>query len=247
MSEKTKWGLIFFCIAFAGIYLAEKFFFSRQPILYPNFGIEIPAGYSTHGIDVSRYQKNIDWELVSSMTDKGQKISFAIIKATEGNNMTDPFFKKNWKQIDDFPLMRGAYLYFHPNKSGKSQAEYFISKVDLKSGDLPPVIDVEESNGMSNANIQKAVKECADLLEKKYNKKPIIYTSVDFYSKRLGTVFQDYPLWAAHYERLDAPRIKRDWLIWQHNCKGHVNGIDAEVDFNVVNGSLFALSNICIE
>jgi lysozyme len=85
-----------------------------------------------------------------------------------------------------------------------------------------------------------------DELEKKYKKKPIIYASVSFYDQYLGDDFNGYPFWAAHYEKLNEPRTKRDWLIWQHNCKGRCNGIDAEVDFNVVNGSIFALRDICL-
>ncbi len=246
MLKKNKVTLILLILLIAGAYLAEDFFLKRKSIIYPNFGIEIPAGYTTHGIDVSRYQRDIDWKLVSEMTDRGQRISFAIIKATEGTFLSDPYFKKNWREIVDYPLMRGAYLYFHPNRSGKAQAEFFISHVNLESGDLPPVIDIEETNGQRSANIQKALKECIDVLEKKYHKKPIIYTGVDFYTQHLDGVFDEYPLWAAHYERRDAPRIKRDWLMWQHNCKGRVNGIQGDVDFNVVNGSLFALSELCL-
>jgi lysozyme len=40
----------------------------------------------------------------------------------------------------------------------------------------------------------------------------------------------------AHYLVKDKPRIKRNWLFWQHNETGRVNGVDAYVDFNVFNG-----------
>ena len=62
----------------------------------------------------------------------------------------------------------------------------------------------------------------------------------------LGNDFNQYPFWAAHYEQVHEPRTNRAWTIWQHNCKGRVNGIDAEVDFNVVNGSLYALKGLCL-
>ncbi|MBL7766333.1 MAG: glycoside hydrolase family 25 protein [Chitinophagaceae bacterium] len=230
----------------AGVYLADKLYLSQRHIEYPNFGISIPAGYTTHGIDVSRYQSNIDWEMVSNMRDQGQKISFAIIKATEGTNLTDPYFKKNWERIQDYPLMRGAYLYFHPRRGGKAQAEFFISKVHMESGDLPPVVDIEETNRANNELIQRELKACLDVLEKQYKVKPLIYTGADFYAQHLEGAFDDYPLWVAHYEQAEAPRIKRDWQIWQHNCKGRVNGIKAEVDFNVVNGNLYVLNDLCI-
>lgn len=237
-------GLLLGLLALA--YLVEHFYLREATVIYPNFGIALPAGYSTHGIDVSRYQRKINWQLVSEMRDNGQKISFVIIKATEGTNLTDPYFKSNWKNSKEYPLLRGAYLYFHPNRSGAKQAELFISKVKLESGDLPPVIDIEETNGQSTKNIQKELRACIDALTQQYNTKPIIYSGVDFYTQYLKDTFDDYPFWAAHYEQRKAPRIDRDWLIWQHNCKGRVNGIEGEVDFNVVNGSLFVLQDLCL-
>jgi lysozyme len=248
MKKKKEGKLVYILILvlLVGFYVFNKYYLSKRPIVYPNFGIAIPAGYNTHGIDVSRYQKEVDWEQVSKMTDKGQKISFAIMKATEGTHLTDRYFKTNWNNISDYPLIRGAYLYFHPNKSGKAQASHFISTVDLQSGDLPPVVDIEEVNGTSKNNIKKSLQECLDELEKKFEKKPIIYASVSFYDQYLGEDFNVYPFWAAHYEKSTEPRTKRDWLIWQHNCRGRCNGIDAEVDFNVVNGSIFTLRDICL-
>ncbi len=248
MKKKKESKLVYILILalLVGFYIFNKFYLSKRPIVYSNFGIAIPAGYNTHGIDVSRHQKEVDWNLVSKMRDKGQKISFAIMKATDGTYFTDRYFKTNWKNIKDYQLIRGAYLYFHPNISGKSQASYFISKVDLQSGDLPPVVDIEEVNGKSKMEIKKSLQECLDELEEKYDTKPIIYASVSFYDQYLGDDFNDYPFWAAHYEKSSEPRTKRDWLIWQHNCKGRCNGIDAEVDFNVVNGSIFTLRDICL-
>lgn len=227
--------------------LGWQFLHHRKPVCYPNFGIEIPPGYATHGIDVSRYQRCIDWEAVGQMRDRGQRISFAIAKATEGTNKTDPCFKDNWKGMREQHLLRGAYLYFHPNRSGKAQAEFFIRKVDLLPGDLAPVIDIEEANGMKDKAIQKALQECADVLEAAYKRKPILYTNVEFYKAHLGDRFNAYPLWAAHYECGSEPAIEREWTLWQHNCKGHVNGIAANVDFNVVNGSLYELKRLCVE
>lgn len=238
---------IFILILLLGLfYLADRFYFSRRPVLYPNFGIRIPAGYTTHGIDVSRYQKKIDWELVQAMEDKGHRISFAIMKASEGLYRTDPTFDDNWDGAKEVNLMRGAYLYFHPNRSGKAQAELFIRQVHLETGDLPPVVDIEERMGASKEKMQRNLKECLETLEAKYGIKPMIYSNVDFYARYLGDSFNDYPFWAAHYDQTHEPRTQRDWIIWQHNCRGHVNGISAEVDFNVVNGSMLQLKKLCL-
>ena len=246
MTKRSKYSLLILFILALIYVLADKFYLSQRDILYPNFGITIPAGYATHGIDVSRYQKNINWKLVEAMSDRGHKISFAIIKSTEGTALQDPKFKRNWEEIQETALLRGAYLYMHPNRDGKCQANFFSEHTNLKTGDLPPVVDIEETKGAGKQRIKSNLKACLDALEEKYQTKPIIYTSVDFYDHYLGPEFDEYPLWAAHYERAKAPRIDRHWIIWQHNCKGHVNGIDAEVDFNVVNGSLFSLKGLCL-
>ncbi len=246
MKQKRK--IIFVLISISTLLLLLVFerYYAHQTIVYPNFGISIPAGYSTHGIDVSRYQRKIEWEDVVQMRDKGQRISFAIAKSTEGTTIVDPTFKQNWNQMHEHNLMRGAYLYFHPNRKAAEQAQFFIKHTELESGDLPPVVDIEERHGMSSEKIRKSLKECLDALEQEYDAKPIIYTGADFYEQHLGEAFDSYPLWVAHYEQNDAPRINRKWIMWQHNCKGHVNGIRGEVDFNVVNGNLALLQSLCL-
>jgi len=45
-----------------------------------------------------------------------------------------------------------------------------------------------------------------------------------------------YPLWVAHYNAPDKPRIGRDWTFWQHSEAGHINGITSLVDCDVFNG-----------
>jgi len=64
---------------------------------YPSFGVEIPGDYGVHGIDVSRHQRNIDWEAVSKLNHNDISISFAFIKASEGRTVIDEYFKDNWK------------------------------------------------------------------------------------------------------------------------------------------------------
>ncbi len=246
MKRNIKYLLIGIAISsLLAVYLYDRYFF-YQTIEYPDFGIAIPGGYDTHGIDVSRYQHKINWKAVSEMRDKGQRISFAITKCTEGTSILDPYFKHNWKQMAENHLLRGAYLYFHPNAKAKEQARLFIQHCKLSEGDLPPVIDIEEAHGMSAARVQESLQICLDALENEYHCKPIIYTGADFYTKMLGPAFDAYPLWVAHYNQPLSPRINRPWTIWQHNCKGRVNGIRGEVDFNVVNGSLLSLQKLCL-
>ncbi len=207
-----------------------------QFVRYQEFGIPIPAAYEIHGIDVSRYQQRISWESVKAMQVNDIKLSFAFIKATEGNGNLDPYFRRNWKKAKEAGIVRGAYHFFIASKDGTKQAQNFVTKVTLESGDLPPVLDVEQTNGMNAVTIRREVKEWLDILETNYSVKPIIYTNVDFYNHFLKGYFDEYPLWVAHYLQPHKPRIKRDWAFWQHSERGRVNGIMSNVDFNVFNG-----------
>jgi lysozyme len=203
---------------------------------YPEFGIAIPESYSIHGIDVSKYQDMIAWEEVKAMKVKNIQLWFSFIKATEGIGNTDPQFGRNWKKSKDNGIIRGAYHFFIASKDGRMQAENFIDKVELESGDLPPVLDIEQLNGSSATDLKKEAKKWLEVVENYYQVKPIIYTNVDFYNRNLGSEFDKYPLWAAHYYQPDQPRINRGWVFWQHSDEGRVNGIASKVDFNVFNG-----------
>ncbi len=216
-------------------------------IFYPDFGIELPIGYSIHGIDVSRHQENINWDLVSSESQDNISIQFAFIKATEGFSTVDKNFKKNWSAANNTGIVCGAYHYFIATKSGKDQAQNFIKTVTLKSGNLPPVIDVEELYGANPVDMRLRMKDWINLVEENYHVKPIIYTSADFYNQYLDGYFNDYPLWVAHYFEKDKPRVSAAWIFWQHNNTGHVNGITEKVDFNVFNGDSAAFEKILIK
>jgi len=216
-------------------------------IKYDAFGIEIPTNYDIHGIDVSKYQDRINWESVKQMNVEDIQISFAFIKATEGNNNRDIYFKRNWKQCKDVMLARGAYHFFVGTKNGKSQAENFIKLVDLETGDLPPVLDVEKTHGVSGDKLRQRVKEWLITVENHYGIRPIIYTNVDFYKYYLKDEFDDYPLWVAHYLQKEKPRIYRDWHFWQYSELGRVNGIHSKVDFNVFNGDSTEFKSLLIQ
>lgn len=205
-------------------------------VRYPEFGISMPESYSIHGIDVSKYQHSIAWEEVKAMKVKNIQLGFAFMKATEGIANDDPKFKRNWEKSKDAGVCRGAYHFFIGSKDGKMQAEHFIDRVELEPGDLPPVLDVEQLNGASSEQLRKEVKRWLETAETYYNVKPIIYTNVDFYKRHLGSEFDNYPLWVAHYYQPIQPRINRGWIFWQHSDRGRVNGINGPVDFNVFSG-----------
>ena len=229
-------------------FLAYLWYESRQLrfVRYPEFGIPIPNQYEIHGIDVSKYQQAISWEAVRDMQVKNIRLRFAFIKATEGNSNTDAFFRRNWRKSKAAGIIRGAYHFFIASKDGKTQAKNFTKHVNIESGDLPPVLDVEQAYGASATQLRKEVKAWLDAVESFYQVKPIIYTNVDFYETYLQGYFDDYPLWVAHYLQPEKPRISRDWSFWQHSEQGRVNGILSKVDFNVFSGDSLDLNALLV-
>jgi lysozyme len=216
-------------------------------VRYDAFGIEVPSDFSIHGIDVSKYQQRINWEAVKEMEVEDVQIGFAFIKATEGLGNMDACFKRNWEQAFDAGLPRGAYHFFIAPKSGAEQAENYISRVELLKGDLPPVLDVEQTYGVGSEKLRFEVRAFLERMEAHYGVKPIIYTNVDFYNRYLKNEFDEYPLWVAHYLKKDRPRITRNWAFWQYSEVGNVNGIRGKVDFNVFNGDSTDFRDLLID
>jgi lysozyme len=229
-------------------YLGYLWWQSRQLqfVRYPEFGIPIPAEYDIHGIDVSRYQQNISWSMVKEMNVHDIRLQFAFIKATEGIGNIDPYFKRNWRRSKQAGIVRGAYHFFIATKDGKLQAQNFIKNVNLESGDLPPVLDIENVYTSKPDKLRMELKEWLDVAENYYHVRPIIYTYLDFYDKNLKGYFDDYPLWVAHYLQPHQPRINRDWTFWQHSEQGRADGIASKVDFNVFNGDSVSFKSLLV-
>jgi lysozyme len=212
-----------------------------------SFGILIPSGYSVHGIDVSKHQGHIDWKRVANMQSNNIKISFAFIKATEGITRQDQKFDYNWQQASKNKIIRGAYHFYYPSRDAEKQAANFIRKVKLYEGDLPPVVDIEMSNGKSADIVRQGLQTMLDRLEKEYKMKPVIYTNINFYNTFLKDKFEKYPLWIAGYFDHDRfyNTFETPWQFWQHSEKGRVDGIKNHVDFNVFKGDIKKLTKLC--
>ncbi|NER05915.1 MAG: alpha/beta fold hydrolase, partial [Okeania sp. SIO3C4] len=193
--------------------------------------IELNPG--SKGIDVANHQGNVNWQEV-----KNDGYSFAFVKATEGTTFLDPYFHDNWEEMKDVGISRGAYHYFHPNIDPVQQANYFLNTIGtLEANDLPPVLDVEVSNGIDANGIVNSVRQWLDVVEEGTGRKPIIYTYPYFWENSVGNSqeFADYPLWIAHYDT-EQPRVPGgwdDWTFWQKTSSGSVDGIAGNVDLNV--------------
>jgi lysozyme len=212
--------------------------------------VPFPEAYNIHGIDISHYQEDINWDKLQTTSTEGDTITFtfAFIKATEGPWKEDRAFEGNWEDAHDHHIICGAYHYFLPDKDAKKQAENFISSVTLQTGDLPPVIDIEDTRGRSKQEIVEGVKTMATLLELKYGTKPIIYSNINFIEDYLSDDFPDYYFWVAHFYQ-DELNISKEvnWLFWQHNDRAMLFGDDQKVDVNVFNGNMIEFQNILVQ
>lgn len=189
--------------------------------------------YSVHGIDVSHYQQHIDWERVA---DHG--LDFAFVKATEGVSLRDSLFCTNWSEMKTAGIRRGAYHFFRPSYSAHEQADHFIHMVEMGTGDLAPVLDVEVLDGVSRIELLKGMYIWLFRIEIAYGIKPIIYTNQTFYNRHLAGHFEDYPIWIARYN-VWPPRMRGEaqWHFWQYGDRGRVPGIKGNVDVNVFRGT----------
>ena len=196
-----------------------------------------PKSYPVHGVDVSRWQGNINWAAL-----KRHGANFAYIKATEGDHV-DPAFRRNWNGAHAAGVRRGAYHFFFWCRSGAEQARWFIRNVPKSPGALPPVIDVEWTrskacpNRPSRKSALKKMKSFMDTVEAHYGQRPIIYTAPDFYEDIIQGAFSDYPFWlravAAHPSKVYPGR---KWVFWQYSGTGLSKGVAGKLDLNVFAG-----------
>lgn len=230
-------------------YRAYRFFKEVQHQRNLANRVAFPVTYSVHGIDISRYQPDLDWKSLRAVDVNHDTIQFqfVIIKATEGLFWEDPLFEDNWSDALKHSVIRGAYHYFKPASNAKLQALNFINSVDLKHGDLPPVVDIEEKGSKSKKELVAALKIYIGSIEKHYGVKPIIYSNINFIEDYLADDFSSYKFWVAHFY-VDDLKLSSDikWLFWQHHDKAHLLHSNANYDVNVFNGSAADLKRILI-
>ena len=180
------------------------------------------------GIDVSSYQKDIDW----SATAKDKNIKFVYVKATEGATYRSRHYQYNIENARQYGIHVGAYHFFRPNVPVEKQFRNFTTVVKKEDQDLIPLIDVEvRGNNLTVRALVDSVLAFADRLEDHYGCKPMIYTGHAFYNSYLSGKIPGYPLFIARYSKVE-PRLTggANWVLWQFSEKGVIAGIDHAVD-----------------
>ncbi len=200
-----------------------------------------PSHYDVHGIDASRFQGAIDFDSAA----RGG-VGFAFLKATEGGDFADPMFPTNHEAARRAGVPVGAYHFYYYCRTAEEQAQWFIDHVPATPGDLPPVLDMEWNGHSETCKLRpppETVRSEAhiflDRLTAHYGKKPIIYTSIDFWEQNEMWKLGEYQFWlrsvAGHPD--DVYGDRHHWTFWQYTGTGRAPGVDGAVDLNTFNGS----------
>ena len=199
-----------------------------------------PTSYPVHGTDVSKYQGDIDWQ-----TAKGNGVSFAFIKGTEGGDRVDAKFAQNYAATKAAGIPRSAYHFYYFCTPAATQARWFIQNVPNDPSALPPVLDMEWNAESPTcklrppaATVRSEMQTWLSMVERHYGKRPIIYVTPDFYEENLVGHFQKYPYFlrtVAGHPSQKYPGQK--WVFWQYSGTGNIPGIKGNADMNVFVGS----------
>lgn len=195
----------------------------------------------TFGIDVSRYQQNVDWKKV-----KAAGASFVIIRIGyrgygTGALVLDSMFENHLAGAKAAGLKVGVYIFSQAINEDEAREEAFACAYVLNGRklDYPVYFDSEFSTSSHTGradNLTKAqrtacaVAFCEEL--KKYGYEPGVYASSSWFQNHLDlSALQGYRIWNAHYG-VSAPTIKCD--MWQGSCTGKLSGVSSSgVDLNI--------------
>jgi lysozyme len=197
--------------------------------------------YPIHGIDVSKFQGEIDWNAVAN-----SGVKFAWIKATEGGDNADDRFQANWTGAKAAGIPRGAYHFVYWCRPPLEEIGNFERNAPVEDDALPPVLDVEATptsktchRHLTQEGAIAEMQVMLDELERHYGKRPIIYTTVDFYEAILSDgAFMNYPIWVRSTKY--HPSVKyglRPWRFWQYQSDGAVAGVRTRVDRDAFAGT----------
>ncbi|MBS7333170.1 MAG: glycoside hydrolase family 25 protein [Weeksellaceae bacterium] len=216
-------------------------------VKYDIRNIEVMDRYylKTFGLDVSQYQGEINWSEMNMIYDI-YPINFVYIRSTMGAINTDNRFDENWEGAKQNDFIRGAYHFYRPDENSTAQAQNFIQNVELETGDLPPVLDIETMpRTQSMERLVEGLKNWCTIIEEHYGIQPIIYTSDKYYEDFLRSHFEGYTIWIANYNFF-VEEMKPHWNFWQFTEKGQIKGTKEKVDINVYNGTVDDLKSLTL-
>ena len=216
----------------------------------------VDDGRTPVGIDISSHQHNNGSHMnIREVAENGQ--DFAFIKATEGTHYVNPHFRPDVVDFIDSNTPIGFYHYGRPTSNpeeAREQARFFVDVTGMGIGvkSLPPVLDIEEPQGLSPRQLIDWTHAYVDEIKKLTGRDTMIYTYPYFWKHSMGntTEFNHLPLWIAHYTNNDQPGSLpggwTDWTFWQHTSEGTVTGAHGDVDQNRFSGTMSELREMYV-
>lgn len=184
------------------------------------------------GIDVSKWQGNIDFKKV-----KASGIDFVIIRAGYGREISqkDEFFEKNYAGAKAAGLNVGAYWYSYADsvEDAVREANVCLEVLKGKQFEMPIYFDLEEKKQFDNGK-----QFCSDLVKAFCNKLEAAGYFTGLYISRwylqnyiTEEVANRYTMWIAEY----GPKLNYSgqYGIWQNSSTGNVSGISGNVDTDI--------------
>ena len=198
------------------------------------------TGESRHGIDVSEWQGDIDWQQV-----KDAGIEFAIIRlgyrrSETGELSTDEKALTNLQGAAEAGIPTGAYFFSQAisTKEALEEAEYALSLLEGYTLTYPLIYDWEylgeeaRTADVDARTLTDCIKTfCSRVEEAGFQS--MIYFNPHFHENEVLYLEEltDYHFWLAMYDtQMDYP-YQID--MWQYSCTGTVPGITGEVDLNL--------------
>lgn len=195
-----------------------------------------------HGIDVSKWQGNIDWEKV-----KMDGYEFVIIRigyrgySEAGGLAVDEMFHKNILGAQAAGLDVGVYFFSQAINETEAleEAKFVLDTLKGYELQLPVVYDPElirdqpaRTNDVTGEQFTKNTIVFCDAI-KEAGHEPMIYSNMIWEAFLFDmTQLEQYPFWYADYEPV--PQTPYNFVMWQYSETGKVNGISGNVDLNIL-------------
>lgn len=181
------------------------------------------------GIDVSRWQGDIDWKKV-----KLAGVEFAMIRGGYGKSSKDVFFEKNYTAAKEADIPIGVYHYSYALsvEDAKKEAESCLAYLKGKKFEYPVAFDIEDKtqNDLSKDLISKIALTFCDTVEKA-GYYVSIYSNKSWLSSKLDmTMLSRFDIWLAQWS--DEVTYNGSYGMWQYSSKGKIDGINGSVDLN---------------
>lgn len=184
------------------------------------------------GIDVSKWQGDIDWAKV-----KKAGIQFAMIRSSYGSEkgQEDAKLAANVKgcEANDIPYGFYHYSYAKTVDGAKKEAEYFLSVIKNYSPTMPVAFDLEDSSqsGLSKATLTAMVKAFCEVCEKA-GYYVILYSNKSWLESKYNmSDLAAYDVWLAQWG--SKPTYTGAYGMWQYSAEGSVSGISGDVDMDI--------------